>query len=200
MVGTGKGAEQGILIKGGESLERLQAIRAVLLDKTGTITKGKPELTDVLVVPGMQEDELLRLVAQTEQGSEHPLAGAIIAGTRARGILLGCTPSRVTALPGRGLEASVEEHGLLIGTRRLFDEHSIPYRSLEKHMEELEGQGKTVVLVACDGGAIGLIAVADRVKVGSAGAIRHLQRQGIEVHMITGDNKQTAVAIAEQVG
>jgi Cu+-exporting ATPase len=165
IVGTGKGAEQGILIKGGESLERLQAIRAVLLDKTGTITKGKPELTDVLVVPGMQEDELLRLVAQAEQGSEHSLVGAIIAGARARGISLGSTPSCVTALPGRGLEASVEGHALLIGTRRLFDEYSIPYRSLEVQMEGLEGQGKTAVLVACDGGAIGLIAVADRVKV-----------------------------------
>lgn len=200
IVGTGKGAEQGILIKGGESLERLQTIRAVMLDKTGTITKGKPELTDVLVVPGMQEDELLRLVAQAEQGSEHPLAHAIITGTRARGIRLGSTPCHVTALSGRGLEASVEGHVLLIGTRRCFDEHAIVYQFLQEQMEQLERQGKTVMLVACDGKAAGLVAVTDRVKVGSAEAIRHLQRQGIDVFMITGDNIHTATAIAEQVG
>jgi len=200
IVGTGKGAEQGILIKGGESLERMQAIRAILLDKTGTITKGKPELTDVLVVPGTQEDELLRLVAEAEQGSEHPLASAIIAGARARGIHLAEMPSRVTALPGRGLEAYVESHPLLIGTRRLFDERSIAYSTLDEEMEGLESQGKTVMLIACDRRTAGLIAVADRVKVGSAEAIEHLQKQGIDVVMITGDNKQTAVAIAEQVG
>ncbi|HEY4034451.1 MAG TPA: heavy metal translocating P-type ATPase [Ktedonobacteraceae bacterium] len=200
IVGTGKGAERGILIKGGESLERLQAIHTILLDKTGTITKGKPELTDVLAMPGMQEDELLRLVAAAEQGSEHPLASAIIVGTRARGIHLGDMPSRVTALPGRGLEAYIEGHSLLIGTRRLFDERSITYSSLDEQMERLENQGKTVMLVAYDRRAAGLIAVADRVKVGSAEAIRHLQRRGIDVVMITGDNKQTAIAIAEQVG
>jgi Cu+-exporting ATPase len=200
IVGTGKGAEWGILIKGGESLERMQAIHTILLDKTGTITKGKPELTDVLVMPGMQEDELLRLVAEAERGSEHPLAGAIIAGARARGIPLGDIPSCVTALPGCGLDAYIEGHPLLIGTRRLFDERSIAYGSLIEQMEELESQGKTVVLVACDRKTAGLIAVADSVKVGSAEAIRHLQRQGIDVVMITGDNKQTAIAIAEQVG
>ncbi len=200
MVGTGKGAEQGILIKGGESLERLQAIRAVFLDKTGTITKGKPELTDVLAVSGMQENDLLRLVAQAELGSEHPLASAIIAEARARGIHLGSTPSHVTAFPGRGLEASVEGHTLLIGTRRFFDEHAIVYSLLQEQMEEWEHQGKTVLLVACDGRAVGGIAVTDRVKIGSAEAIQHLQQQGIDVFMITGDNKHTAIAIAGQVG
>jgi P-type Cu+ transporter len=200
MVGTGKGAELGILLKGGESLERLQVIHAILLDKTGTITKGKPEVTDVLVLPGIEEDELLRLVAQAEQGSEHPLAGALIAGAQARAIPLDTLPSRVTALPGRGLEASVEGHALLIGTRRLFAEHALAYGSLNEQMEELEGQGKTVMLVACDGRTAGLIAVADRVKVGSAEAIGHMQQQGIDVFMVTGDNKDTATAIAEQVG
>jgi Cu+-exporting ATPase len=200
MVGTGKGAEQGILIKGGESLERLQAIRAVFLDKTGTITKGKPELTDVLVVSGMQENDLLRLVAQAELGSEHPLASAIIAEACARGIHLGSTPSHVTAFPGRGLEASVEGHTLLIGTRRFFDEHAIAYSLLQEQMEEWEHQGKTVLLVACDGRVVGGIAVTDRIKIGSAEAIQHLQQQGIDVFMITGDNKHTAIAIAGQVG
>src|SRR6266702_4625992 len=110
MVGTGKGAEQGILIRGGESLERIQAVRAVLLDKTGTITKGKPELTDVVAVGGRQEDELLRLVAEAEQGSEHPLASAIVEGAKARGLTPGASPERFTSITGRGLEASVEGH------------------------------------------------------------------------------------------
>ena len=116
IVGTGKGAELGILIKGAESLERMQAIHTILLDKTGTITKGKPELTDVLVMSGVQEEEFLRLVAEAERGSEHPLARAIIAGAHARGIQLDNMPSRVTALPGQGLDAYVEDHELLIGT------------------------------------------------------------------------------------
>jgi Cu+-exporting ATPase len=121
MVGTGKGAEKGILIKGGESLERIQAVRTILLDKTGTITKGKPELTDVIVLPGRQADEVLRLAAEAEQGSEHPLAAAIIEGARARGLMLGALPEHFTSLAGRGLEATVEGHVLLVGTRRLFD-------------------------------------------------------------------------------
>jgi Cu+-exporting ATPase len=200
IVGTGKGAELGILIKGAESLERMQAIDTILLDKTGTITKGKPELTDLLVMSGMQEEEFLRLVAEAEQGSEHPLARAIISGARARGIQLDNMPSRVTALPGQGLDAYVEGHSLLIGTPRFFDERSIVYSSLEEQMERLEGQGKTVMLVACDKKLAGLIAVADGIKVSSAKAIEHLQRQGIDVVMVTGDNKRTAIAIAEQVG
>jgi len=200
IVGTGKGAEQGILIKGGESLERLQRVEAILLDKTGTVTRGKPALTDVLTLPGMQEEELLRLVAEAEQGSEHPLASALVAGARTRGISLCGTPDHLTALPGLGLEANVEGHVLLIGARRLFDERSLPYDLLVEQMQTLEGQGKTVMLVAYDGKIVGLVAVADRVKVGSAEAIRQLQRQGIEVLMITGDNQRTALAIAEQVG
>ena len=132
----------------------MQAIHTILLDKTGTITKGKPELTDVLVMSGVQEEEFLRLVAEAERGSEHPLARAIISGAHARGIQLDNMPSRVTALPGQGLDAYVEDHELLIGTRRLFKERlidrSIEDSSLEEQMERLEGQGKTVMLVACD--------------------------------------------------
>ena len=119
MVGTGKGAEQGILIKGGESLERIHAVRAVLLDKTGTITRGKPELTDVISLTDIQNDNMLRLVAEAEQGSEHPLAAAIVEGARARGLVPGAAPEHVTAIAGRGLEATVEGHAVLIGTRRL---------------------------------------------------------------------------------
>ncbi len=200
MVGTGKGAEQGILIKGGESLERIQAVRAVLLDKTGTITKGKPELTDVVTVPGVVEDDLLRLVAEAEQGSEHPLASAIIEGAKARGLSLGITPQRFTALAGRGLEATVDDHGVLVGTRRLLGERSIAYEALVAQLEVLEQQGKTVMLVALDGACAGLVAVADTVKVGSREAIQQLQAQGLSVWMMTGDNRRTAQAIAAQVG
>ncbi len=200
MVGTGKGAEQGILIKGGESLERIQAVKAVLLDKTGTITKGKPELTDVVALPGQVEYAILRLVAEAEQGSEHPLAAAIVEGVRARGIALDARPTRFAALPGRGLEASVEGHEVLIGTRRLLDERSITYDIAQQQLEDLEQQGKTVMLVAIDGIMAGVVAVADTVKVGSAQAVQQLRSQGLSVWMITGDNKRTAQAIAEQVG
>ncbi|HVB74638.1 MAG TPA: heavy metal translocating P-type ATPase [Ktedonobacteraceae bacterium] len=200
MVGTGKGAEQGILIRGGESLERIQAVRAILLDKTGTITRGKPELTDVITVAGMQAGEMLSLVASAEQGSEHPLATAIVEGAQKRGLTTGALPQSFSALAGRGLEASVDGHALLVGTRRLLNERSIAYDNLQEQLEALEQQGKTVMLVAIDGAAAGLVAVADTVKFGSAQAIKNLQAQGIAVWMITGDNQRTAQAIALQVG
>ena len=204
MVGTGKGAEQGILIKGGESLERIQAVRAVLLDKTGTITRGQPELTDIIALPDQQEGELLRLIASAEQGSEHPLAAAIVEGARARGMTSLSYPEAFTAIAGRGLEATVEGHTLLIGNRSLLDEREIARASEDKNFEErlkmLEAQGKTTMLIALDGRLAGIVAVADTVKAGSAEAIQQLKAQGISVWMITGDNRHTAQAIAEQVG
>jgi P-type Cu+ transporter len=200
MVGTGKGAEQGILIKGGESLERIQAVRAVLLDKTGTITRGKPELTDVYTLVDQQSDGMLRLVAEAEQGSEHPLAAAIVEGAKACGVALKVSPERFTAIAGRGLEARVEGHMVLIGTRRLLSERSIAYDVLGKQLVALEQQGKTTMIVAIDGEVAGLVAVADTVKVGSAEAVRQLHEQGLSVWMITGDNRRAAQAIAEQVG
>ncbi|HTD20719.1 MAG TPA: heavy metal translocating P-type ATPase, partial [Ktedonobacteraceae bacterium] len=200
MVGTGKGAEQGILIKGGESLERIHAVQAVLLDKTGTITRGKPQLTDTFARAGLQADDVLRLVAEAEQGSEHPLASAIVEGAQARGLILSSVPEHVTALAGRGLEASVEGHTILVGTRRLMSERSLAYTAIEEQLEELEQQGKTVMIAAIDGEVAGLVAVADTVKVGSAEAIKQLQAQGLEVWMITGDNRRAAQAIAAQVG
>ncbi len=200
MVGTGKGAEQGILIRGGASLERIHAVRAILLDKTGTITRGKPELTDVITMPGTQSDELLSRVASAEQGSEHPLAAAIVEGAKARGLTLGALPQSFNALVGRGLEATVDGHTLLVGTRRLLNDRSINYDVLQEQLDALEQQGKTVMLVAIDGQFAGLVAVADTVKVGSAEAIQNLQSQGIAVWMITGDNQSTAQAIARQVG
>ena len=200
IVGTGKGAERGILIKGGESLERIQAVRAILFDKTGTITRGKPELTDVITIPDKQPDEVLRLAAEAEQGSEHPLAAAIVEGAKERGVVPGRTPESVTSLTGRGVEATVEGHTLLIGTRRLLDERSIPYDALQKQLETLEEQGKTAMLIALESEVVGLVAVADTVKVGSTEAIQQLLAQGLEVWMITGDNARTARAIAAQVG
>ncbi len=200
MVGTGKGAEQGILIKGGESLERVQAVRAVLLDKTGTITKGKPELTDVLALSGMPEEELLRLAALAEQGSEHPLAAAIVEGAKAHGLALSAYPEQVTALAGRGLQATVEGHTILIGTRSLLREHAIDPAGMEEQLARLETQGKTAMLVAIDGTLAGAVAVADTVKTVSREAISELHAQGLQVWMITGDNRRTALAIAEQVG
>ncbi|GAC1350239.1 MAG: heavy metal translocating P-type ATPase [Ktedonobacteraceae bacterium] len=200
MVGTGKGAEQGILIKGGESLERIQAVRAVLLDKTGTITKGKPELTEVIALPGEQVEDMLRLAAVAEQGSEHPLATAIVEGAKARGLSLETYPEHFTALAGRGLEAQVEGHNVLIGTRALLQEKSIAFDILEEQLKVLEEQGKTAILVSLDGRTVGAVAVADTVKAGSKEAIQQLHAQGLSVWMITGDNQRTAQAIAAQVG
>jgi Cu+-exporting ATPase len=200
MVGTGKGAEQGILIRGGQSLEHIQAVRAVLLDKTGTITKGKPELTDVIALGNRQTDELLRWVAEAEQGSEHPLASAIVEGAKARGVTTGASPERFTAIAGRGLEATVEGHAVLVGTRRLLSERALMYDALEEQLAALEQAGKTTMLVAIDGEVAGLVAVADTVKVGSAKAVKQLQAQGLAVWMITGDNRRAAQAIAAQVG
>jgi Cu+-exporting ATPase len=200
MVGTGKGAEQGILIKGGESLERIHAIRALLLDKTGTITNGKPELTDVIPFGGCESDELLRLAASAEQGSEHPLAAALVQGAKARGIVLTQVPEQFTSFPGRGMSASVEEQVVLIGTRRFFQEHGVGSAAAQEICEELEAQGKTVMVVAINLELSGVIAVADTVKVGSREAITQLHAQGLQVWMITGDNRRTAQAIAKQVG
>ncbi|GAC1652166.1 MAG: heavy metal translocating P-type ATPase [Ktedonobacteraceae bacterium] len=200
MVGTGKGAEQGILIKGGESLERIQAVRAVLLDKTGTITKGKPELTDVIAIMSEEADEMLRLAAEAEQGSEHPLATALVEGAKARGLEVNRYPERFTALAGRGVEATVEGHDILIGTRSLLSERSIDSTGIEEQLKVLEEQGKTAMLIALEGKVAGAVAVADTVKIGSAEAIQHLQSQGLTVWMITGDNSRTAHAIASSVG
>ena len=200
MVGTGKGAEQGILIKGGESLERIQAVRAVLLDKTGTITKGKPELTDVIALVPAQADEMLRLTAEAEQGSEHPLATAIVEGARVRGLILNTYPEHFVALAGRGLEAAIEGHIILIGTRTLLHERSINSMVLEEQLKVLEEQGKTAMLVALDGKLVGAVAVADTVKTGAVEAIQQMRTQGLTVWMITGDNRRVAQAIATHVG
>jgi Cu+-exporting ATPase len=200
MVGTGKGAEQGILIRGGESLESIQAVRALLLDKTGTITKGKLALTDVVALVNWREDDLLRLVSEVEQASEHPLAAAIVEGARVRGIVLDHMPDQFEAVAGQGLVATIEGHTVLLGTRRLLSERSIALEQIEGRLAAFEQQGKTTIIAAIDGKVAGIMAVADTLKADSAEAIRQLQSQGLSLWMITGDNRRAAQAIATQVG
>jgi Cu+-exporting ATPase len=199
MVASGKGAQHGVLVKSAASLETAHKLDTVVLDKTGTITRGKPELTDVVPVGGQDETELLRLVASAEADSEHPLAGAIVTGARDRGLAL----SRVTAfdaITGKGVRATVDSHELLIGNARLLREADIATGDLEQRADALADQGRTPMYVAVDGRAAGLIAVADTVKPDSAAAVAALKRLGLEVAMMTGDNARTANAVARQVG
>lgn len=199
MVGTGKGAENGILIKGGEYLEKAHRINCIILDKTGTITRGEPELTDVIAAAGFQEDELLSLVAAAEQKSEHPLGQAIVAGAKARGLHLG-EATGFAAVPGHGIEAVIAGNKVIIGNRKLMQLRSISTEVLGERIENLENAGKTAMLVAVGGEMAGIIAVADTVKEHSRQAIAALLKMGIEVWMLTGDNQRTARAIAGQVG
>ena len=199
MVGTGKGAEAGILIKGGESLETAHKIGAVVLDKTGTITKGKPEVTDVLPFNGAEGRELLRLAASAERGSEHPLGEAIRERSESEGIeYLPVTDFQ--AIPGHGLSVKVEGRPIWLGNARLMADRGVPLDGNAPAIEELERQGKTVMLMADEAGLLGALAVADTVKETSRAAIKALRAMGIEVYMLTGDNRRTAQAIAEQVG
>jgi P-type Cu+ transporter len=205
MVGSGRGAELGVLIKGGESLERLEAVRAVVLDKTGTITRGKPTLTDVLRAPdaGIDETELLALAASAEQASEHPLARAIVAGALVRGAAPDGVVSAFQAIAGGGVRAHVAGREVVIGTRKLLAERGGDpngIAALVSVLGRLEGAGKTAMLMAVDGRVVGVLAVADTVKPGSAEAIARLRREGIAVWMITGDSRSVAHSIAAAVG
>lgn len=199
MVGTGKGAEQGILIKGGEHLETAYKIDTVVLDKTGTITKGRPEVTDIIPLAGSDRTELLRLAAIAEKKSEHPL-GVAIFETAKRELGEVPDPEQFTAIPGRGVAAVIEGKEVLVGTRKLMEERGLDPTGYESRLGELEDQGKTAMLMAVENKLVALIAVADVIKDTSAEAIRELTGLGIEVFMITGDNRRTARAIAEQVG
>ncbi|HBE78019.1 MAG TPA: heavy metal translocating P-type ATPase [Firmicutes bacterium] len=199
MVGTGKGAENGILIKGGEHLEKAYRINAVVLDKTGTITKGEPELTDLIPLAGLDREDLLKFAARAEKNSEHPLGVAIYKqGKEKMGEVL--EPSQFSAIPGQGVSAVIDEREVLIGTRKLMAENSISMLNSETAAAELENAGKTVMFMALNRQLAGLIAVADVVKENSTTAIAELQKLGIEVFMLTGDNQRTAGAIARQVG
>lgn len=197
MAGSGRAAELGILFKGGEHLEQTHKIDTIILDKTGTVTKGKPELTDILVEGN--ETEFLRLVGAAEKNSEHPLAEAIVAGILERNIEMPATDS-FEAIPGYGIKAVVEGKELLIGTRRLMDKYGVEASHAYNIMSTLEESGKTAMLVAINKGYVGMVAVADTIKETSQAAVSRLKGMGIQVIMITGDNERTAKAIAAQVG
>ncbi len=199
MVGTGKGAEMGILIKNGESLETAHKITTVVFDKTGTLTKGAPEVTDVLAAEGWDEMRLLALAASAERLSEHPLAEAVAAAARVRGLEI-VPASDFAALEGRGVEASVSGRTVLIGNRALLEERGVDPSALAARAEILAGEGKTPVFAAVDGRAAGLLAIADPLKDGAAAAVSRLRELGLETVMLTGDHRRTAEAAARAAG
>ncbi len=199
MVGTGKGAENGILIKGGEHLEMAYKLNAVVLDKTGTITKGQPEVTDVVTLGQLDSNGILRLAARAEKSSEHPLGVAIYEkGKQEYGAL--SDPDSFEAIPGMGIKAVIDEQEVYVGTRKLMQARGIVTDAIESAIADLEDQGKTAMLMAVNGKLESILAVADTLKEGSQEAIADLLQMGIEVYMITGDNQRTANAIARQVG
>ncbi|MEP0805905.1 MAG: copper-translocating P-type ATPase [Chloroflexota bacterium] len=201
MVGTGKGAEAGILFRNSEALERAGKVNVVVLDKTGTITKGQPAVTDIVTNSQLPITtlQLLQLAASVEKGSEHPLGEAIWAEATTRGLRL-AEPAGFKAEAGFGVQAEVEGRSVMVGNRRMFESRGIPLSGLESEIERLQSEAKTAMLVAVDGLAAGVIAVADTIKEGSKEAIAELHKMGLKVAMITGDNQKTAEAIAKQVG
>ncbi|MCP3676220.1 MAG: copper-translocating P-type ATPase [Deltaproteobacteria bacterium] len=199
MVGTGKGAENGILIRGGESLETAHKLNAIILDKTGTLTKGEPTLTDIAVTGGFKEDEVLFYAASAERDSEHPLGEAIVRGAAERNVDL-VDAEGFNAVPGHGIKAKIKDHAVLLGNIKLMKDEFIELGGLEKETESLSDQGKTPMYLAVDGKAAGIVAVADTLKENSKEAVAAFQKMGLEVAMLTGDNSRTAKAIAGAVG
>ncbi len=199
MVGTGRGAENGVLIRSAEALETAQRVRTVILDKTGTITTGKPALTDVVSVGDVPEEELLRLVASADLRSEHPLAQAIVQGAIDRGITV-TEPQEFDSVTGKGVRAIVQGRTVLVGSGRHLEEAGVDVEMLDQAAGRLEEEGKTVIKAAAEGEPLGVVAVADTAKLGAGEVVAALQRRGIEVVMITGDNRKTAEAIARGVG
>jgi Cu+-exporting ATPase len=204
MVGIGKGAEHGILFRGADALEMASKVTTIVLDKTGTLTRGEPSVTDVLPINGMASERLLQLAASAERGSEHPLGEAIVARAKADGLELG-TVHEFSAIPGHGIRAAVEEGGVvivevLLGNLKLMADHDVDLGGLVKEAERLADEGKTPMFVAVGRKAVGLVAVADTLKPESRDAVRAFHGLGLEVAMITGDNRRTARAIADQLG
>jgi Cu+-exporting ATPase len=199
IVGTGRGAELGVLIRGASALESADGIRAVVFDKTGTLTRGRPELTDVRPAPGVDEARLLAVAASVERRSEHPLADAVVRGARERGAALG-EPDDFSAVAGRGVVAMLAGRVVVVGSAALLAEQGVDLAALEPERERLEAEGRTVFAVAENGAPLGLLAVADTLKPGAREAVATLERSGLEVWMITGDNARTAQAIAAQAG
>lgn len=199
MVGTGKGAENGVLIRGGEALETAHKITAVVMDKTGTLTKGQPSITDIVPFNGQREEEILRYAASAEKGSEHPLGEAIVNRAKEKNIPL-IDPKDFKAIAGHGIEATIDNKSVLMGNAKLMNDRGISLGDLGGKAEELSHQGKTPMFVAIDQNPAGIIAVADTLKENSQEAVKALQKMGIEVVMITGDNRRTAEAIGRQIG
>jgi P-type Cu+ transporter len=199
MVGTGKGAENGVLIRSAEALETAHKLNAIILDKTGTITNGAPALTDVVAANGFDEETLLRLVASAERSSEHPLAAAIVAGAEARGIGLG-DASAFDSVTGHGVRATIGGHDVLVGRKDLLADAGVDPSALEGTVADLASAGKTAIYAAVDGRPAGVVAVADTLKENSPAAVGALRDLGLEVVMITGDNARTAEAVAREVG
>ncbi|MCY8485610.1 copper-exporting P-type ATPase CopA [Bacillus atrophaeus] len=199
MAGSGRSAEFGILFKGGEHLEKTHRLDTIVLDKTGTVTNGKPVLTDAVATDGFEETELLRLAAAAETGSEHPLGEAIAAGVKEKGIDIPKL-TRFEAKIGAGVSAEAAGKTILVGSRRLMESEGVQHEALLSQMSALEGEGKTVMLVSVDGEPAGLIAVADTIKETSREAVKRLMSMGLEVIMMTGDNRKTAEAIAKEAG
>lgn len=199
MVGTGKGAEMGILIRSGEALETAHKINTVVMDKTGTLTKGQPTVTDIWESNGFRKEEILQLAASAEKGSEHPLGEAIVSRAQEENLPLGAA-KEFRAIAGHGIEAVIDGRLVVLGNLKLMQDRGIPLRGLEKKAESFSAEGKTPMFVAIDNRAAGIIAVADPLKENSKEVVETLYRMGIEVVMITGDNRWTAEAIARQIG
>jgi Cu+-exporting ATPase len=199
MVGTGKGAELGILFKNSEALENAHRLQVVALDKTGTLTKGEPSVTDVIPLNGFSEADLLRLAASAERGSEHPLAQAVVNAAEKAGYPL-VQPEGFESMSGQGIRATVEKHNILIGSPRFVGEQGISDAAFGPQIEGLQSAGRTAIVVIIDGVAAGILGIADTIKDSSHEAVAELQALGLEVVMITGDNQRTAEAIASEVG
>jgi Cu+-exporting ATPase len=199
MVGTGKGAENGVLIRSAEALERSHKIRTVLLDKTGTLTRGEPKVTDVITVPPSSQEEVLRLAASAERSSEHPLAEAIVKAASEKKLTLS-PASDFNAVPGHGVEASVEGKKLLLGNLKLIKDRGLSLNGLEEEANRLWEKGKTVMFLGIESRVVGIIALADTLKPDAKKAIEALHKMGADVVMLTGDNRRTGEAIAQEVG
>ncbi|WP_373790823.1 copper-translocating P-type ATPase, partial [Jeotgalibaca porci] len=199
MVGTGKGAEHGVLIKSGVALETTHNLDTIVFDKTGTLTEGKPIVTDILVTPLITKENLLYYAASGETGSEHPLGESIVQKSKEENMTL-AKPDHFEAIPGHGIRVEIEGKDMYIGNRKLMLEQKIDLSSMEKESDRLADEGKTPMYLSVDGELAGIIAVADTLKENSMKAVKELRRRGVEVIMITGDNKRTAKAIAKQVG
>jgi len=199
MVGTGKGAENGVLIRSAEALERSHKISTVLLDKTGTLTRGEPKVTDIIAIPSSSQEEVLRLAASAEHGSEHPLGEAIVRAASEKKLELS-PASDFNAIPGHGVEASVGKTKLLLGNLKLIKDRGLSLNGLEEEANRLWEKGKTVMFLGLDSQVVGIIALADTLKPNAKEALEELHKMGIEAVMLTGDNRRTAEAIAQEVG